>query len=119
MKILLINDDSDEMMLWRTWIKLQQDIQIIGETATRQEADVLAAKNPPEIILLDFPVSDLYTLDNLATFRMAYPTTKFVISSALYIHKNNQGFVQQLFEIGIDKVIYHPYSLANLLNAIY
>jgi DNA-binding NarL/FixJ family response regulator len=80
----------------RALLKLESDIQVIGEADNGRDAVILAAKIRPDVIVMDIAMPLLNGLEATRQILHAHPATKVLVLSAY----GDDAYVEQVMELG-------------------
>ena len=84
-KVLLVDDAPDILLLVRTLLSVEPELQIVGEAATPAEAIELAETLRPDIVILDQGFGeDISGLEAAPLIMKAAPGTKIVLFTAFH-----------------------------------
>ena len=78
-RLLLVDDHELVRTGLRTFLELQDDMAVVGEAATGEQALALAADLEPDIVLLDLALPGMTGLDVLVRLRAAQPEVRVVV----------------------------------------
>lgn len=78
-RLLLVDDHEMVRTGLRTFLELQDDMAVVGEAATGEQALALAADLEPDIVLLDLALPGMSGLDVLVRLRAAQPDVRVVV----------------------------------------
>jgi len=81
-RVALVDDVDDIRRLVRTALRFRGGFEVVGEARTGAEAIAIAAKQRPDIVVLDLGLPDLAGRDVLAGMREESPGTRVVVFSA-------------------------------------
>ncbi|HEX2895252.1 MAG TPA: response regulator [Marmoricola sp.] len=96
--VLLVDDEPAIRTILATVLHLHGGFEVVGETATGDDAARLAADLRPDVIVLDLGLPDLAPRHVLATMRRASPTSKVVVytgndSDRAWFEQRAEGYV--------------------------
>ena len=94
--VLLAEDHQIVREGLRALLKLEPDIQVIGEAENGREAVTLAHKLSPDVIVMDIAMPLLNGLEATRQILKARPTTRILVLSAY----NDDAYVEQVLAIG-------------------
>ena len=82
MRILLIDDHREVRVMLRVGLRLNPNIEVVGEAGSVAKAADLAQHLRPDAIVLDLVLPDAAPQDAFARIRGAAPQSKLVVYSA-------------------------------------
>ncbi len=95
-KVLIVDDHDIVRNGMHTLLKLQHDMEVVGEAADCREAIKKVRDLKPDVVILDISMPDLNGLDAIWLIADASPDTAIIIFS---MHMEN-AFVHQAFIFG-------------------
>ncbi len=135
-KVLIVDDHAVVRQGLRTFLELQDDIDIVGEAANGLEAVECAKAHRPDVVLLDLVMPKLGGVEATSQIIAASPNTRIIILTSF--GENNQVFpairagaqgyllkdippnelVQAVHDVYQGKVQLHPEVAKKLMSAI-
>lgn len=114
MKLLVVDDH----VLFREGlvglINRQEDLHVVGEAGTVEEAVRLALENKPDLVLMDFNLPDGTGLDATRSIIENLPETKIVF---LTIYDDDERLISAI-RLGAKGYLLKNIPIANLLSAL-
>jgi DNA-binding NarL/FixJ family response regulator len=93
---LILADDQEVIRKGLACLLADQDIRIVAEAATSEEAIEATKKHKPDVLLLDVLMPDMDGLDALEVLRKEAPSTKVIVISA----HDNLSYVARTVALG-------------------
>lgn len=78
-RVLLADDHPVVRQGLRTFLELQEDVEIVGEAGDGAEAVAVAARTLPDVVLLDLVMPGMDGVDAIRGVRSASPGTRVVV----------------------------------------
>lgn len=78
-RLLLCDDHEVVRSGLRTFLELQPDMAVVGETATAEEALALVGRLAPDIVLMDLMLPGMSGVDAVRRLRADHPAVKVVV----------------------------------------
>jgi NarL family two-component system response regulator LiaR len=78
-RVLIADDHAVVRQGLRTFLDLQEDIDVVGEAADGEEAIAAAAQHAPDVILLDLAMPRLDGIGALRALREAAPAARVIV----------------------------------------
>ncbi len=82
LRVLLADDTAMIRMLLRSMLEVDGSVQVTGEAANGAEAVAMAAKDQPDVVLLDLAMPVMDGLQAIPEIRRCSPRTRIVVLSA-------------------------------------
>jgi two-component system response regulator NreC len=92
-RLLLVDDHEVVRSGLRMLLESEQDVSIVGEAATGEEAIKSVAKHQPDVVVMDIGLPDMSGIEAARQIMKANPGTAIV---ALTIHEDEEYFFQML-----------------------
>ncbi|TDA70092.1 MAG: response regulator transcription factor [Clostridia bacterium] len=109
---------ADDHTLLRSGLRLllekAENIQVVGEAATRQEALAQVRALQPDIVILDIHLEDGSSLDLICAIKESSPRSKILVLT-MY---DDEGYLRQALAAGCDGYVLKKAADAELLTAI-
>ena len=112
--VLLAEDHPIVRVGFRTLLKHERDIEVVGEAATGREAVQLTRKLRPAVVVMDIAMPLLNGLEATRQIRRDFPDTKVLILSA----HSDQAYVEEAVRLGAAGFLLKQTSSDNLATAI-
>ena len=112
--VLLAEDHQIVREGFRSLLKHERDIEVVGEAETGRQAVQLTRKLQPEVVVMDIAMPLLNGLEATRQIRKAVPDTKVLILSA----HSDDAYVEQVAELGAVGFLLKQTSSQNLATAI-
>lgn len=81
-RVLLVDDHAVVRQGLRSFLELQPDIQVVGETGDGVSAARLAAETAADVVLMDLVMPEGDGLDGIRSVRLARPEARVVVLSS-------------------------------------
>jgi DNA-binding NarL/FixJ family response regulator len=78
-RILVVDDHPVVRFGLATLINAQQNMKVVGEAATGEEAVELFRKHEPDVVLMDLRLPGMGGVDAIRVIRSEYPQSRFVV----------------------------------------
>lgn len=92
-RLLLVDDHMVVRLGLRMLLESEEDIEIVGESSTGNEAMRDVARLLPDVVLMDIGLPDISGIEATRQIKSQYPQTAIV---ALTIHEDEEYFFQML-----------------------
>jgi DNA-binding NarL/FixJ family response regulator len=112
--VLLAEDHQIVREGFRSLLKHERDIEVIGEAETGRQAVAMVKKLAPAVVVMDIAMPLLNGLEATRQIRKAVPETKVLILSA----HSDDAYVEQVAELGAAGFLLKQTSSHNLATAI-
>src|SRR5881394_1334272 len=112
--VLLAEDHQIVREGFRSLLKHERDIEVVGEAETGRQAVQLTRKLRPEVVVMDIAMPLLNGLEATRQIRKDFPDTKVLILSA----HSDDAYVEQVTELGATGFLLKQTSSHNLATAI-
>jgi two-component system, NarL family, nitrate/nitrite response regulator NarL len=112
--VLLAEDHQIVREGFRSLLKLERDIEVIGEAETGRQAVALVKKLRPAVVVMDIAMPLLNGLEATRQIRKDFPDTKVLILSA----HSDDAYVKNASESGAVGFLLKQTSSHNLATAI-
>lgn len=112
--VLLADDHTMVREGFRSLLKQERDIEVVGEAQTGREAVQLARKLGPAVVVMDIAMPSLNGLEATRQIRKHFPATQVLILSA----HSDDAYVEQVIEFGAAGFLLKQTSSALLATAI-
>jgi DNA-binding NarL/FixJ family response regulator len=93
---LVLADDQEVIRRGLACLLADQDMRVVAEAATSEEAIEAVKKHKPDVLLLDVLMPDMDGLDALEVIRKEVPSTKVIVISA----HDNLSYVARTVALG-------------------
>lgn len=113
-RLLLVDDHNVVRSGLQLMLSNQQDVEIVGEAGTAQEAIAATEKNTPDVILMDIGLPDMSGIAATREIKKRFPETAVV---ALTIHEDEEYFFRML-DAGASGYVPKRAAPEELLTAI-
>jgi DNA-binding NarL/FixJ family response regulator len=98
----------------RALLKMEEDIEVIGEAENGRQAVQMARKTPPDVVVMDVAMPLLNGLEASRQILKTLPTTKVLVLTSY----SDDECVQQLTEAGVSGYLIKQTAANDLLKAI-
>jgi DNA-binding NarL/FixJ family response regulator len=112
--VLLAEDHQIVREGFRSLLKHERDIEVVGEAETGRQAVALVKKLRPAVVVMDIAMPLLNGLEATRQIRKDVPDTKVLILSA----HSDDAYVEQVIELGGSGFLLKQTSSHNLATAI-
>ena len=112
--VLLAEDHQIVREGFRSLLKTEPDIEVVGEAETGREAVALVKKLRPAVVVMDIAMPSLNGLEATRQIRKDFPDTKVLILSA----HSDDAYVEQVTELGAAGFLLKQTSSHELAMAI-
>ncbi|TAL07051.1 MAG: response regulator transcription factor [Verrucomicrobia bacterium] len=112
--VLLAEDHAIVREGFRSLLKHERDIEVVGEAETGRQAVALVKKLRPAVVVMDIAMPLLNGLEATRQIRKDFPETKVIILSA----HSDDAYVEQVTELGAVGFLLKQTSSHNLPTAI-
>ena len=112
--VLLAEDHQIVREGFRSLLKHERDIEVVGEAETGHQAVQLTRKLRPEVVVMDIAMPSLNGLEATRQIRKNFPDTRVLILTA----HNDDAYVEQLTEMGAAGFLLKQTSSHVLAEAI-
>jgi DNA-binding NarL/FixJ family response regulator len=112
--VLLAEDHAIVREGFRSLLKHERDIEVVGEAETGRQAVQLTRKLRPAVVVMDIAMPLLNGLEATRQIRKELPDTKVLILSA----HSDDAYVEQVSELGASGFLLKQTSSHNLATAI-
>ena len=113
-KVLFVDDHEMVRIGISSYLSTQQDIEVVGEGKSGNEAIELAHKLQPDLILMDLVMDDMDGVDATAQVKKDLPQIKVVMLTS-YIEDNE---VYRALDSGVDSYILKTTSASDIAEAV-
>jgi DNA-binding NarL/FixJ family response regulator len=111
---LLIADDHEVVRSGLATLLAGNDVTIVGQASSGEEAVAMAVEKRPDVVLLDIRMSEMDGLDALERIRTAMPTVRIVMLSTY----DNPTYIARAVALGASDYLLKGVSRTQLLNSI-
>src|ERR1043165_207311 len=112
--VLLVEDHAIVREGFRSLLKRERDIEVVGEAETGRRAVQLTGKLHPAVVVMDIAMPLLNGLEATRQIRKNFPDTKVLILSA----HSDDAYVEQVAVLGATGFLLKQTSSGVLANAI-
>src|SRR5213592_351144 len=112
--VLLTEDHQIVREGFRSLLKHERDIEVVGEAETGRQAVQLTRKLRPEVVVMDIAMPQLNGLEATRQIHRDFPDTKVLILSA----HSEAAYVEQATGLGASGFLLKQTSSHNLAMAI-
>lgn len=113
-KVLFVDDHEMVRIGISSYLSTQQDIEVVGEGKSGNEAIELAHKLQPDLILMDLVMDDMDGVDATAQVKKDLPQIKVVMLTS-YIEDNE---VYRALDSGVDSYILKTTSASDIAEVV-
>jgi DNA-binding NarL/FixJ family response regulator len=112
--VLLAEDHAIVREGFRSLLKHERDIEVVGEAETGRQAVAMVRKLRPSVVVMDIAMPLLNGLEATRQIRKNFPDTKVLILSA----HSDDAYVEQVAELGAAGFLLKQTSSDSLARAI-
>lgn len=91
------------------------DIEVVGEAATKEDMLSKVAQHQPNVLIMDYHDSEVFSYEDVYSIRKAAPNTKVLIISS----DNDKAMIFKVIETGINGFLTKYCDRAEIISAIY
>jgi DNA-binding NarL/FixJ family response regulator len=113
--VLLAEDHQIVREGFRSLLKHERDIEVVGEAENGRQAITLVKKLRPAVVVMDIAMPLLNGLEATRQIRKEFPDTKVIILSA----HSDDAYVEQVIELGAAGFLLKQASSHNLATAVH
>ncbi len=113
-RLLLVDDHEVVRTGLRTFLELQEDMSVVGEAATGEEALALVAGLAPDIVLLDLVLPGMTGVQTVQRLRVSHPQVKVVVLTSF----SGQDSVLPVVRAGVAGYLLKDVGPAELAGAL-
>ena len=112
---LLVVDDHEVVRLGlKTLLEAEEDMEVVGEASTAQEAEHLAAELHPDVVIMDVRLPLESGLEACQAIRRRFPRTRVIMLTS-YV---SEELVTQALRVGASGYVLKNVDSTELLNTI-
>ena len=111
--VIVVDDDRDNLEVMTEYLELK-DVKVLARASNGKEAFEFYIKNKPEIVLLDVIMPDYDGFYALEKIKEHDHTAKVIFVTAA----SQERTQEKLFETNVDGVIFKPFEMEKLMQAI-
>lgn len=82
--VLLVDDHALVRETLANWLRGSQDMKVMGEVGSADEAIAAAVRDQPDIVVMDIDMPGLLAFDAVRTIRSRCPKTRVLVLSAFF-----------------------------------
>jgi DNA-binding NarL/FixJ family response regulator len=112
--VLLVEDHQIVREGFRTLLKSEPDIEVVGEAETGRQAVQMTRKLRPAVVVMDIAMPLLNGLEATRQIRKEFPDTKVIILSAY----SDEAYVGQVAALGAAAFLLKQTSSQNLATTV-
>ena len=112
--VIVVEDDLDSMEVLSEYLQMK-DLKVVARAQDGKEAFEMYEKFKPEIVLLDVIMPNYDGFYALERIKEKYPDSKVIFVTAA----SNDTTQKRLFETNVDGIIFKPFQMNQLLEAIH
>ena len=112
--VIVVEDDLDSAEVLVEYLQMKE-LKVVGRAKDGKEAFELYEKIKPEIVLLDVIMPNYDGFYALEKIKESYPDAKVIFVTAA----SNDTTQKRLFETNVDGIIFKPFQMNQLLEAIH
>lgn len=113
-RVLLVDDHTLMRQGTRALLEEADDLEIVGEAASGEDALILANELHPDVVVLDIRLGELSGVEVARRLRADMPSTKILILTAY----DYDQYVRALFAIGVEGYLLKDASGDELIAAV-
>ena len=113
-RLLIVDDHKILRDGLRALLESEENLSVVGEADTGEQAIVLAGTLRPDVILMDISLPDMSGLDAIRAIRQSDSTSRIVVLSMF----SRREFVVQSLEAGCDGYVPKSAAHTSLVQAI-
>ena len=112
--VIVVEDDLDSMEVLAEYLQMKE-LKVVARAKDGKEAFEMYEKFKPEIVLLDVIMPNYDGFYALEKIKESYPNAKVIFVTAA----SNDTTQKRLFETNVDGIIFKPFQMNQLLEAIH
>lgn len=101
-RVMLVNDVAIARSLWREYVELTDDMDVVAEAADGVQAVALAAETQPDVIVMDLMLPHMDGMEATRRIKAANPNMRVVVYS---VHPDSKTKAR---EIGAEACLIMP-----------
>lgn len=113
-RVLLVDDHTMVRRGLATFLKVYDDLQLVGEAATGEAAIQLCGRLLPDVVLMDLVMPDMDGVEATRAIRQQFPTVQVIALTSF----NEEGMVQNVLRAGAISYLLKDVSAEELVRAI-
>ncbi len=113
-RVLLVDDHTMVRRGLTTFLKVYDDLQLVGEAATGEAAIQLCDRLLPDVVLMDLVMPGMDGVEATRVIRRQFPTVQVIALTSF----NEEGLVQSVLRAGAISYLLKDVSAKELVQAI-
>lgn len=113
-RVLLVDDHTMVRRGLATFLKVYDDLQLVGEAATGQTAIELCGRLLPDVVLMDLSMPGMDGVETTRAIHQQFPAVRVIALTSF----NEEGAVQNVLRAGAISYLLKDVSAAELAQAI-
>lgn len=113
-RVLLVDDHTMVRRGLTTFLKVYDDLQLVGEAATGEAAIQLCGRLLPDVVLMDLVMPGMDGVEATRVIRRQFPTMQVIALTSF----NEEGLVQSVLQAGAISYLLKDVSAKELVQAI-
>ncbi|MDT8307719.1 MAG: response regulator transcription factor [Anaerolineae bacterium] len=113
-RVMLVDDHTMLRRGLATFLKVFDDLELVGETASGEAAIQLCERFQPDVILMDLVMPDMDGVTATRVIRQRFPTVQVIALTSF----NEEGLVQKALQAGAIGYLLKDVSADELAKAI-
>ncbi len=113
-RVLLVDDHTMVRRGLATFLKVYDDLQLVGEAATGEAAIQLCGRLLPDVVLMDLALPGMDGVEATRAIRRQFPTVQVIALTSF----NEEGMVQNVLRAGAISYLLKDVSAEELVRAI-
>ena len=114
-RVLVVDDHDMVRMGLKAFIKAQQDLELVGEARSGEEALAACRRDTPDVVLMDLVMPDLSGAETTRRLRANWPQVQVIALTSF----EEQDLVRDVLQAGAISYLLKNVSMSELAAAIH